>query len=243
MKEGHVRDAEHSNGAPTWRNLFGDFTPEILLVLRNGYGRGDFTADLMAGLTVAILALPLSLAIAIGSGADPAKGLISSVIGGALVSALGGTRFQIGGPAAAFIVIIGGIVSKHGYDGLLLATAMAGIVLIAAALLKLGTYAKYVPGPVILGFTSGLAMIFDPATGSLLLCPSTEHRSWPVTSAAFDDDGKRLLILRTKDGIWGNLTSYQWTESGTKAPESRWNGSIVSSLHLKADHNRAYLLH
>ena len=145
--------------------FFSAFTPELVLALRAGYSRADLTADLMAGVTVAILALPLSLAIAIGSGADPAKGLISSIIGGAIVSALGGTRFQIGGPAAAFIVVIGGIVAKQGYDGLLMASVMAGIILIGAALLKLGTFAKYVPGPVILGFTSGLGVVI--AAGQL----------------------------------------------------------------------------
>lgn len=152
-------------GAATQSSFFSAFTPELVLALRAGYGRGDFSADLMAGITVAILALPLSLAIAIGSGADPAKGLISTIVGGTLVSALGGTRFQIGGPAAAFIVIIGGIVAKQGYDGLLVAAVMAGIVMVGAALLKLGTFAKYVPGPVILGFTSGLGIVI--AAGQL----------------------------------------------------------------------------
>ena len=141
------------------RHLFSGLTPELLVALRAGYGRGDLMHDLVAGVTVAILALPLSLAIAIGSGADPAKGLISSIIGGALVSGLGGTRFQIGGPAAAFIVIISGIIGTHGYDGLLIASVMAGVLLIAAALLRLGTFVKYVPGPVILGFTCGLGVI------------------------------------------------------------------------------------
>ncbi len=151
--------------ATGWRGYIGGFTPELVVALRAGYSRGDFAADFMAGITVATLALPLSLAIAIGSGADPAKGLISAVIGGGLVSALGGTRFQIGGPAAAFIVVIGGIVTRHGYDGLLLATAMAGVILMLAALFKLGTFAKYVPGPVILGFTSGLGVVI--AAGQL----------------------------------------------------------------------------
>lgn len=154
------------NGAATGGpGFFSAYTPELVLALRAGYGRKDFSADFVAGITVAILALPLSLAIAIGSGADPAKGLISTILGGALVSALGGTRYQIGGPAAAFIVIIGGIVAKQGYDGLLVATVMAGIIMIGAALLKLGTFAKYVPGPVILGFTSGLGVVI--AAGQL----------------------------------------------------------------------------
>ena len=141
------------------QSLFVELMPELLLVLRRGYQRSDFVADLLAGLTVAILALPLSLAIAIGSGAEPAKGLISSVIGGVMISVLGGTRFQIGGPAAAFIVVISGIVAKQGYDGLLIASVMAGLILVAAAVFRFGTFVKYVPGPVILGFTSGLGVV------------------------------------------------------------------------------------
>ncbi len=135
------------------------YTPELVRVLRAGYGRHDFAADVMAGITVAVLALPLSLAIAIGSGADPSKGIISAIIGGAIISGLGGTRFQIGGPAAAFIVVISGIVAAHGYDGLLGATVMAGLMLMTAALFGFGEFVKYVPGPVILGFTSGLGIV------------------------------------------------------------------------------------
>ena len=168
MKDLGAPEARQTKISPTrdsWGRYFSEYTPELVLALRAGYTRSDLTADLMAGMTVAILALPLSLAIAIGSGADPSKGLISAIIGGGLVSALGGTRFQVGGPAAAFIVVIGGIVAKQGYDGLLVASVMAGLVLIGAALLKLGTFAKYVPGPVILGFTSGLGVVI--AVGQL----------------------------------------------------------------------------
>lgn len=135
------------------------FEPELLRILRAGYSRSDFSADVLAGITVAVLALPLSLAIAIGSGADPAKGIISAIVGGALISVLGGTRFQIGGPAAAFIVVINGMVAAHGYDGLVLATLMSGFFLLIAAALQLGSYVKYVPGSVILGFTSGLGVV------------------------------------------------------------------------------------
>ncbi len=135
------------------------FEPETWRTLRAGYTRADFSADVVAGITVAIVALPLSLAIAIGSGADPSKGLISAIVGGALISLLGGTRFQIGGPAAAFIVIVNGIVAARGYDGLVLATLMAGLFLLAATALQLGSFVKYVPGSVILGFTSGLGVV------------------------------------------------------------------------------------
>ncbi len=135
------------------------YTPKLVTVLREGYGLKDFRADAVAGLTVAIVALPLSMAIAIASGVGPERGLFTAIIGGFLVSALGGSRFQIGGPAGAFIVIIAAIVERQGYDGLVLATLVAGLILIAAGFLRLGTYIKYIPFPVTVGFTAGIAVI------------------------------------------------------------------------------------
>jgi SulP family sulfate permease len=134
-------------------------TPKLVTALREGYNLDRLRYDALAGLSVAILALPLSMAIAIGAGATPDKGLVTAVIGGLVISCLGGSRYQIGGPAAAFIVIIASLVHTHGYDGMLTATFLAGFVLVAAGLLRLGTYIKYVPGPVILGFTSGLGVV------------------------------------------------------------------------------------
>lgn len=135
------------------------FAPKLMIALGEGYSGTRLTSDLLAGLTVAILALPLSMAIAIGAGATPDRGLITSVIAGFFISALGGSRYQVGGPAAAFIVIVATIIHTHGMAGLMTATFLAGFILIAAALLKLGTYIKYIPGPVILGFTSGIGVI------------------------------------------------------------------------------------
>ena len=135
------------------------FTPKLMTVLREGYGPRQFHADAIAGLTVAIVALPLSMAIAIASGVSAERGLYTAIIGGFLVSALGGSRFQIGGPAGAFIVLGAGIVERHGYDGLALATLMAGIVMIAVGLMRLGTYVKYIPFPATVGFTAGIAVI------------------------------------------------------------------------------------
>ncbi len=135
-------------------------TPALVSYLRaNGYDRRRFARDLAAGLTVAVLALPLSMAIAIGAGLDPGKGLITSVVAGFFISALGGSRFQIGGPAAAFIVIVGAIVERHGAAGLATATFLAGLMLVLAGVLRVGTYIKYVPNPVITGFTSGIGII------------------------------------------------------------------------------------
>ncbi|MDX2156479.1 MAG: SulP family inorganic anion transporter [Hyphomicrobiaceae bacterium] len=141
------------------------FVPKLVIAVREGYGIGRLSSDLIAGLTVAILALPLSMAIAIGAGATPDRGLVTSVVAGFCISAFGGSRFQVGGPAAAFIVIIANIIGAHGLAGLMTATFLAGFVLVAAAMLRLGTYIKYIPGPVILGFTSGIGIII--AVGQL----------------------------------------------------------------------------
>jgi sulfate permease, SulP family len=135
------------------------FAPKLLTVLREGYGFADFRADVIAGLTVAIVALPLSMAIAIASGVTPDRGLYTAVIGGFIVSLLGGSRFQVGGPAGAFIVLVSLTVERHGVDGVILATMMAGVFLIAAGYLRLGTYIKFIPYPVTVGFTAGIAVI------------------------------------------------------------------------------------
>ena len=135
------------------------FTPKLVTVLREGYGLRDLRTDAVAGLTVAIVALPLSMAIAIASGATPDKGLVTAIIGGFLISALGGSRFQIGGPAGAFIPLVASTIAIHGYDGLVIATFIAGIMLVLIGFLQLGTYIKYIPYPVTVGFTSGIAVI------------------------------------------------------------------------------------
>lgn len=135
------------------------FVPKLITVLRQGYSPGDFRQDAFAGLTVAIVALPLSLALAIASGATPDKGLITAVVAGFFISALGGSRFQIGGPTGAFVVVVFNVIAQHGYDGLLIATALAGMLLIVAGFAQLGTWIKYIPQPVITGFTSGIALV------------------------------------------------------------------------------------
>lgn len=146
----------------TYRQLL---TPKLVTTLRSGYTANAFRHDALAGLTVAILALPLSMAIAIGCGVSPGRGLVTAVVAGALISALGGSRFQIGGPAAAFIVIVAQVFAQHGDAGLLAATFLAGVILVVAGLIQLGGYIKYIPGPVILGFTSGIGTII--AVGQL----------------------------------------------------------------------------
>ncbi len=135
------------------------FTPKLVTTLREGYRLSNFRADAAAGLTVAIVALPLSMAIAIASGVSPAQGLYTAVIGGFFVSALGGSRFQVGGPAGAFIVLVAATVQAHGVDGLILATMLSGIMLVALGFLQLGAYIKFIPYPVTVGFTAGIAVI------------------------------------------------------------------------------------
>ena len=150
-----VRPASHKT-RPTFAELF---TPKLITVLREGYGFGDLKADVVAGLTVAIVALPLSMAIAIASGTTPDRGLYTAIVGGFFVSLLGGSRFQIGGPAGAFIVLVAATVAEQGIDGLILATMLSGLILLAAGFLRLGTYIKFIPYPVTVGFTSGIAVI------------------------------------------------------------------------------------
>ncbi len=135
------------------------FVPKTVTVLGQGYGWPDLRADLLAGLTVAIVALPLAMALGIASGTTPANALVTAVVAGFLISLLGGSRFQIGGPTGAFVVIVYGVIAEHGYDGLLMATVMAGIILLLAGLARLGTLIKYIPDPVTTGFTSGIAVI------------------------------------------------------------------------------------
>ena len=134
-------------------------TPEIVRSLKRGYTRKDFTSDLMSGLIVGILALPLAIAFAIASGVGPEQGLYTAIIAGFIISLLGGSRFQIGGPTGAFIVIVYGIVSQYGYDGLASATLLAGIFLVIFGLAKFGAIIKFIPYPVTVGFTAGIAII------------------------------------------------------------------------------------
>ncbi|GAO80303.1 MULTISPECIES: SulP family inorganic anion transporter [unclassified Sphingopyxis] len=135
------------------------YTPKLFTVFREGYSVATFRADAIAGLTVAIVALPLAMALGIASGASPDKGLITAVVAGFLISALGGSRVQVGGPTGAFVVVIFNVIASHGYDGLLIATLLAGLILIAAGLLRFGQMIKYIPHPVVTGFTAGIAVI------------------------------------------------------------------------------------
>jgi len=135
------------------------YTPKLITVLSEGYSFDRFRRDAVAGLTVAIVALPLAMALGIASGASPDKGLVTAVVAGFLISALGGSRAQVGGPTGAFVVVVFDVIARHGYDGLLLATLLAGLILIIAGYAKLGALVKFIPYPVVTGFTAGIAVI------------------------------------------------------------------------------------
>lgn len=207
---------------PTFAELF---TPKLVTLLREGYSGNDLRADAVAGLTVAIVALPLSMAIAIGSGLSPDKGLYTAIVGGFLISALGGSRFQIGGPAGAFIVLIATIVERQGYDGLVLATLMAGAMMIAAGFLRLGTYIKYIPFPVTVGFTAGIAVIIFASQVKELL--------------GLDMVQEPAALLPKLDAIWWSLGSIKPATvalsavavgliAGLRRVRPKWPGMLIA---------------
>ncbi|MCM3871974.1 MAG: sulfate permease [Pyrinomonadaceae bacterium] len=133
--------------------------PKLLTILREGYTRRQFYSDFTAGLTVGVVALPLAIAFAVASGVKPEQGLYTAIVAGLVVAVLGGSRAQISGPTGAFIVIIYGVVQQYGYDGLVIATLIAGVLLILMGLARMGALLKFIPLPVTVGFTSGIALI------------------------------------------------------------------------------------
>jgi sulfate permease, SulP family len=144
---------------PNPRQFWSAFTPKIITAWREGQVRKFWRNDVLAGLTVAIVALPLAMALGIASGASPNQGLVTAVIAGFLISLLGGSRVQVGGPTGAFVVIVAGIIAVHGYAGLILATLLAGFILIAAGYTGVGRLIRFIPMPVVTGFTAGIAVI------------------------------------------------------------------------------------
>ena len=151
-----------------------EFRPKLFSSIKS-YTKTDFMTDLMAGIIVGIVALPLAIAFGIASGVSPEKGIITAIVAGFIISFLGGSKVQIGGPTGAFIVIIYGIIQEYGVEGLMVATMMAGILLILLGIFRLGTIIKFIPYPIIIGFTSGIAVtiftfiILIRSTGGTLL--------------------------------------------------------------------------
>jgi SulP family sulfate permease len=166
------------------------FLPKSFVALR-GYSRHQFLADLQAGLVVGVVAIPLALAFAIASGVSPEKGLVTAVVAGFLISLLGGSRVQIGGPTGAFVVIVYGIVQKYGVDGLAICTLLAGILLVVMGLARFGGAIKFIPYPVVTGFTSGIAVIIFSSEVKDLLglrmgpVPSPFLEKWAAFGKAF----------------------------------------------------------
>ncbi|MFV3073675.1 SulP family inorganic anion transporter [Niveispirillum fermenti] len=181
-------------------SLSRELLPKLVTTLREGYGLAALRADAIAGLTVAIVALPLAMALAIASGTTPDKGLVTAVVAGFLISALGGSRVQIGGPTGAFVVVVVDVIHRHGYDGLVLATLMAGLILVAAAVLRLGQWIKYIPEPVVTGFTAGIAVIIfssqikDLLGLSMETVPADFIDKWPAFWAARDTVDVAALV-------------------------------------------------
>ena len=141
------------------KSFWTEFTPKSWAYFKGNYTLSLFKSDLFAGVTVGIIALPLAMAFAIAAGLSPEKGLITAIIAGFLISLLGGSRLQIGGPTGAFVVIIYDIVQRNGYDGLVVVTLLAGIILLIAAFSRVGALIKYIPYPLITGFTTGIAVL------------------------------------------------------------------------------------
>ncbi|HQW81145.1 MAG TPA: SulP family inorganic anion transporter [Pseudomonadota bacterium] len=200
------------------------YVPKLVSVLRRGYGVGDFRHDVVAGLTVAVVALPLAMALAIASGTTPEKGLHTAIIGGFLISFFGGSRVQVGGPTAAFIPVVFAVIEKFGYGGLILCTLLAGLMLIAAGLLRLGTLMKYMPQPVVVGFTAGIAVsifssqIKDALGLDIAKLPAEFLPRWRTYFAAFDSVDLTTAVLCI-GGIVAIVGMRQW--------RPRWPGFLI----------------
>lgn len=178
-----------------------EFKPKLLSVLKN-YSKVDFSTDLMAGIIVGIVALPLAIAFGIASGVSPEKGIITAIVAGFIISFLGGSKVQIGGPTGAFIVIIYGIIQEYGIEGLMVATLLAGVLLVLLGAFKLGTVIKFIPYPIIVGFTSGIAVtIFTTQIADIF---GLDFQGEKVPG---DFIGKWLIYFRHFDSVnWWNAT-------------------------------------
>jgi SulP family sulfate permease len=177
------------------------FKPKFFTLLKIGFTKKQITADLLSGIVVGIVALPLAIAFAVASGVSPEKGLITAVIAGFIISLLGGSRVQIGGPTGAFIVIVYAIVEQYGINGLIISTIMSGIILIAFGLLKLGNLLKFFPHPLIVGFTSGIALVIfstqikDALGLPIVKVPSEFIHKWSLYFSHFDQINYTAAII------------------------------------------------
>ncbi|MGH4051823.1 MAG: SulP family inorganic anion transporter [Clostridium sp.] len=195
------------------------FVPKLYTCLKN-YSKDQFIKDFIAGIIVAIIALPLSIALAIASGVSPEKGIYTAIVGGFIVSLLGGSRVQIGGPTGAFVVIVFGIVQEFGIDGLIVSTVLAGIILILMGLLKFGSMLKYIPYPITTGFTSGIAILIfstqikDFFGLNMASVPSEFIPKWGAYLSSFST----LNVQSTIIGIVSLLIIVFWPKINKKIP-------------------------
>ncbi|MEL7586576.1 MAG: SulP family inorganic anion transporter [Prolixibacteraceae bacterium] len=207
------------------------FYPKLFSVLKQGYSKKQFTKDIFAGIIVGIVALPLAIAFAVASGVSPEKGLITAVVAGLLISVLGGSRVQIGGPTGAFIVIVFGIVQTYGLNGLMISTILAGVILIILGLLKLGSLLKFIPHPLIIGFTSGIALtifstqINDALGMEIQQIPAGFIEKWTTYFAHFDNVNPIAIVLT----VVTIIISVGFKKITTKIP-----GSFIAILVVTA---------
>lgn len=208
-----------------------EFKPKLLSTLKN-YNRKQFTTDLLAGIIVGIVALPLAIAFGIASGVTPEKGIITAIVAGLIVSVLGGSKVQIGGPTGAFIIIIYGIIQQYGFEGLTIATLMAGFFLIMFGLLHLGTIIKYIPYPIVVGFTSGIALtIFTTQIKDLLgmtmsSVPSDFVEKWIAYFSAFPT----IDVWSAAVGIGSVIVIAIWPKVSRKTALGKLPGSLIAII-------------
>ncbi len=206
-----------------------EFKPKLVSCLKN-YSKETFMADLMAGIIVGIVALPLAIAFGIASGVSPEKGIITAIIAGFIISLLGGSKVQIGGPTGAFIVIIYGIIQQYGEAGLIVATLMAGVLLVLLGVFKLGAVIKFIPYPIIVGFTSGIAVtIFTTQIADIF------GLSFGDEKVPGDFVGKWLIYFRHFDTInWWNtivsIVSIIIIAITPRSSQRRFPGSLIAII-------------
>lgn len=189
-----------------WKILKADYTPKSIEILRKGYSLSLFRRDCISGLTVSIVSLPLAMALAIASGLTPAQGLYTAIVAGFVIALTGGSRFQIGGPTGAFAIVVLDVLQNYGYNGLVAAMILTGFLLIIAGFLKLGSYIKYIPYPVIIGFTAGIGLIL-------------------ITSQV-----KEFLGL-TRDDIPNDFIQ-RWYTYVVSIPQANWAAAFIGVLSL-----------
>lgn len=209
------------------------FQPKLFQLIRNrAYSKELFIQDIIAGIIIGIVAIPLAIAFGIASGVSPQQGLITAILGGFIISFFGGSHVQIGGPTGAFIVIIAGIIAEFGFTGLIIATVLAGIILIVMGLLKLGDIIKFMPYPIIVGFTSGIAVVIfstqikdffglTALDGSPLVVPSEFFDKWAV----FFQNFSTINLWATGIAVFTLVISFTWQKVTKKIP-----GSLIAII-------------